>query len=84
MPFSTFAAGNTSACSGSRILDTDRNPSPVGEAHPFQHETPRRFHTPGVAAPVQQPGRAEVFEDVQALPCSDVPVALLLDLHKRT
>ena len=55
---------------------------PVSKAHPLQHEASRCFYTSRVAAPVQQPGRAEVLEDVQALRCSDVPMALLLNLLK--
>ena len=51
------------------VLDIwdERWKAPVGEAHPLQHEAPRGLHASGVAAPVQQPGRAEVLEDVQAL-----------------
>ena len=52
----------------------------MGEAHPLQHEAACGLHTARVATPVQQPGRGKVFEQVQALSCADVPVALLLDL----
>ena len=55
----------------------------MGEAHPLQHEAPCCLHAPSVAAPVQQPSRAEVLEDFQALARADVPVALLLDLPKQ-